>query len=295
MPLPLVVATALWIGPPPPPRLSSELHTPGPHVGGVPMLQRGDGSFEHRDRKHGFIATVHKDGHVTFRDVAIAGGKVQVAGVDLRTFRARIPDGRLPSNTLVRPQDYGSLGDDGLVKNGPYGPAPILVGIGGSMAGLADIAASAHHGAAKARFLDETSALREKMAEEHRRSAEREALMRLSGELAELWNDRTAPASVRRERLFLRWDDAVEIPVAEGASADEVARGRAGEHARRHIEAFVRKHLPRGGVDGFTKAELAGMNARRKSRSVFDPYTIVETAEPSSETPASPPSKPPLP
>ncbi len=252
------------------------------------MLQRGDGTFEYRDRKRGFVATVHKDGRVTFRDVVITAPKIEIAGGSVRTLQPRGARDDLASNTLVRPQDFASLGDDGLVKNGPYGPAPILLGIGGSIAGLADIAASADRGAAKRRFLDDTAPLREKLAAEHRRTVEQQALLRLGGELLQLWNDRTRPAAVRRELLFQRWDDAVEILVGDGASAEEIARGKSGERARRQIEAFVRRHLPSGSINAYRTSELTSMNARRRSRAPFDPYSVIETTrEP--ETAGQPP------
>lgn len=269
----LFVGLALFAAPPAPrPTVDA---TAGGGEGSMmqQLVRRQDGGYEHANRRAGFRATIHPDGTVTFRDFSVASGSVKIAGINLTTGEAHVPDGSMPSNTLVRPQDLGSLGDDPLVKSGPYGPAPVLITAGGRMAGMADLAAATRRAAEKQRFLDATEPLRTKLAEEHRRTNERTALVNLDAELRALWNAADTPVSMKKERLFQRWDECVQLPDdPESADAETVARARAGDIARRRIEAWIRRHVPRSHADAFSKAELREMNARRRSRARFDPY-----------------------
>jgi hypothetical protein len=288
----LVLALAL-VAPPPAPRPVAEL---GEHAGegGVmqQLVRRSDGGYEHANRRAGFRATIHADGTVTFRDFAVTHGNVKVMGIDLTTGEAQVPDGSTPSNTLVRPQTLGDLGDDLLVKNGPYGPPPIIASAGGRVAGIADLAAATRRAAEKQRFLDATEPLRTKMAEEHRRANERTALVNLDAELRAIWRAADTPVSMKKERLFQRWDECVQAPDDPAtANADTLARARAGEIARRRIEAWIRRNVPRSHADAFTKAELHEMNARRRSKGRFDPYAGRAIA-PAVAGPVAPPPKP---
>lgn len=242
------------------------------------LNRRADGGYEHTNRRAGFSATIHADGRVTFRDHVVGGGSINLFGFDLTGRTPNVPDATMPSNTLVRPQDLGSLGDDPLVKNGPYGPPPIMLRAGGRMAGVSDLALVSRRAGAKQRFLDATTALRSKLAAEHRRGAERAALVSLESDLRALWTAVDTPASVRREKIFQRWDDCAEVPANADVSAEERARGRAGDRARRRIESWIRANIPAKGADPFTAAELRDMNARRRSRVAFEPY--VEPATP---------------
>lgn len=104
-------------------------------------------------------------------------------------------------------------------------------------------------------------------------------LAALDGELAALWADNARPASERRRLLFARWDECEEASSAtidvDGArleSAFDGLRAHTGERARRTIEAFIRQHLPRGGADAYSDAELAELNGRKVSRARFAPY-----------------------
>ena len=58
----------------------------------------------------------------------------------------------------------------------------------------------------------------------------------------------------------------------EAESAIDQARVETAEKARRTIEAFVRRQLPRGSASAYTRAELADMNRRRRSVQPFAPY-----------------------
>jgi hypothetical protein len=81
--------------------------------------------------------------------------------------------------------------------------------------------------------------------------------------LAWVWSGR-APAVERREILFRIWDEAAE--------PDDPELGAAGARARRIIDGFVRRTLPRDSPDGYRDDELARLNARRPRGPRFDPY-----------------------
>jgi hypothetical protein len=266
---------------PPAPRPTSATHGSA-GTGSVlqQLVRRADGGYEHADYRAGFTATIHADGTVSFRDLSVGDPHLSIAGIDLIDGTSYVPDPTLPSNTLIRPSDLASLGDDPLVKHGPYGPPPILIKAGGRMAGIADIALATRRAADKQRFLDATEPLRTKLAEEHRRSNERGALVRLDIELHALWNAADVPISIKREQLFQRWDECMQRGGNPRGGAEQLARARAGELARRRIEQWIRRELPRGHADAFTPAELREMNARRRSRARFDPYAGKPVAAP---------------
>jgi hypothetical protein len=277
----VLAAAAAPAGSPPPPRLPANARSPAAERAPGPSLsRRSDGSLEHKDRVAGFAATIHSDGRVTFRDLApVKVDSPTILGFDLRGRPGRPPDERFneKSNSLVHRGTTTDSKNDPLVKWGPYGAPPIMGTFGGSFPGVADFASSTRRASAKQRFLDQTADLRAKMAAEHRRNHEKAALGKLATDLQAIWADAATPISLRKERIFLRWDECEEMLVdaGEGASESEpeqAARARAGVIARRRIEAFVRKQAPRGSADAFTAAELREMNARRRSRARFDPY-----------------------
>jgi len=262
---------------PPPPRLPAAARAPAGERAGTPTLTRhGDGSYEHRDRMAGFAARIHPDGRVTFRDLSpIRVQSPTVLGFDVRGRKQEPEDERFNqrSNTLVHRGSHADSKSDMLVKWGPYGGAPILASAGGSFAGVSDFATSTRRANAKRKFLDDTAELRAKMSAENRRTNEKRALAGLGGDLKTIWADGTTPLSLRKERLFVRWDECEEQLVDSGKDDPEAkARARAGAAGRRQIEAFIRKHVPAGSADAFTAAELREMNARRRSRAKFDPY-----------------------
>lgn len=102
-------------------------------------------------------------------------------------------------------------------------------------------------------------------------------LARLVGDLLEIWNS-DKPPYTRRALLFETWDDCQESLVVqldgftdEASAVDEIRRNAA-TRARQKIIAFIRRHVPAGDAEAFTKDEIAGMNRRRRSRERFDPY-----------------------
>ena len=86
----------------------------------------------------------------------------------------------------------------------------------------------------------------------------------LSTFLDALWIDARWPVAYRRQLLFELWDECLD----EGP--DDLVL--ASTQARRTIEAFVRKRLPRGSADAFSDGELEQLNVRRESKEAFRPY-----------------------
>ncbi len=73
-----------------------------------------------------------------------------------------------------------------------------------------------------------------------------------------------ATLAERKQALFELWDDCVETGEAravQGAS-----------DARRLVVSFIRLHLPAGGPDAYTPAELAALARRKHSKAEFAPY-----------------------
>jgi hypothetical protein len=275
----LSIALAAPSAAPPPPRLPASEHAP--ERAGTPALKRHhDGRLEHKDRVSGFSATIHPDGRVTFKDHApVRMESPTLLGFDVFGRKQEPPDETFnqKSNTLVHRGTHADSKNDMLVKWGPYGAAPILAGVGGRFPGVSDFATSTRRAHAKRRFLDHTAEMRAEMAEQHQRTNEKQALVRLSTDLRIIWADGATPVSLRKEKLFVLWDECEEMIVADGeadSDPEQAARATAGAHARRQIEAFIRKNAPRGSADAFTPAELKDMNARRRSKAEFEPYRI---------------------
>ncbi len=297
-----LVALALLLQAPPPPRIGAT-GSPESRSGILrDVVRSADGSYVYRNRRAGFTGTIHPDGTVTFKDHVVSSPRVwHPFGIDLSGGTPNVPDPTLPSNTLVRPSDLASLGDDPLVKSGPYGAPPILIGVGGRMAGVSDLAHATRFAGAKQRFLDATAELRGQLARDHRRANERAALASLHGDLQRIWDAAQTPVTLRREQLFQRWDECDEEAAGEQVSAEDRARGHAGAIARQRIEAWIREHVPQRGADAFTAAELRDMNQRKRSRARFDPYAApaaattttapaTTTTPPAATMPASPPT-----
>jgi hypothetical protein len=81
--------------------------------------------------------------------------------------------------------------------------------------------------------------------------------------LAWMWQKTRDPAE-RKEALFEMWDEVAE------SGDDDLIHG--GEAARSYLVGFIRTHLPAGSEGAFSDAELAQLNAHRKSHAVFAPY-----------------------
>jgi hypothetical protein len=292
----LALAAHAHAAPPPRPRLPPPSSLRLDAESERARLQRqDDGSLRQVDTEAGFVGTVHRDGRVKIRD--IPDGRVEFttgrATVDWMLNFVRAVQSPTKDRPDLEPpppdrEDRTNAGVQ-LSPPSPYGPAPILVGIGGRFGGAADLAlrrGQRKQARAKQEFLDSTAPLRAALARTHVREQQRAAQARLGQELATLWRDESQPLAERKRALFELWDDCEEAmpgsaAVAltdepdrnpEAASEVDAERSRGGELMRRRIEAFVRQVAPAGSARAFDEAELSRLNARRHSRQRFDPY-----------------------
>lgn len=128
-------------------------------------------------------------------------------------------------------------------------------------------------GAAKAGFLTRTAALRTKLAHQDMRRQMGAALDRLEDALVRLWADPDIDLARKRALLFARWDGLADAPPLSGGVSDlDRLRASYAQRARRRIEAFVRRELPRGTANAFSAAELQHLNASRRAPIEFAPY-----------------------
>jgi|GEM_PF-1903968 len=120
----------------------------------------------------------------------------------------------------------------------------------------------------KLRYLDRTRERRAKMIKRHEGEVRRNAAFRLRGHLRQLWNDRSSSPAKRRRQLFQLWDEC-DVD-------NDGPRGRAAAFARTTIEAFIRRRLPAGSEQAFTRDELARFNRTRSSSQPFAPYEMAQ-------------------
>jgi hypothetical protein len=100
----------------------------------------------------------------------------------------------------------------------------------------------------KARFLSATFEFRIKLAMEARKHDLMSALDRLPEGLDELWSDRRYSARERRRILAELW-----------LEMDRTGEGGEGRRAAGIIEQFIRRRLPCGAPDAYTKEELEAL------------------------------------
>jgi hypothetical protein len=100
----------------------------------------------------------------------------------------------------------------------------------------------------KARFLSATFEFRIQLAVEERKRLMKKALDDLPGYLGDLWADERYSPRERRRLLYELWYETDRTPE--------------GERAAKAIDVFIRRRLPCGGDDGYTRGEL---DAFRKS------------------------------
>jgi hypothetical protein len=233
---------------------------PAPEADGRPgnlgLGRQRDGSLLYVDPGKRFTAAVNPDGSVRFgnrwgRDQH--GDRMRGSGRALRQ---------------IGPSGLGSIG--GLPMTGPTEWLLALQG-------------QERDAAAKTAFLNQTRDLRIQLAVNFTLRLLDTRLGELNQELLGLMSDDSRALAERRAILFQRWDECDErvgqgLPAsgelpAEAVSMIDQARLDAAAKARRSIEAFIRRQLPRNTPRGYTAAELAEFNRRRVSVEVFDPYT----------------------
>jgi hypothetical protein len=116
----------------------------------------------------------------------------------------------------------------------------------------------------KAAFMERTFEERVRMARADRTDRLHEAMARTPAYLDEVWTRTAWPSVRRRAALFKLWQE-----VAEDGNDEVVTTGRM---VRATILAFIRRRMPEGSPDAFTRAEIEALNRRRGCTARFDPY-----------------------
>jgi hypothetical protein len=222
--------------------------------GGLGLTRQRDGSMLYVDPGKRFTAAVNPDGSVRFgnrwgRDQH--GARMKGSGAALRSF-------------------------------GPTGIGGVGMAMTGPTEWLLFLAGQEFDAAAKTRFLNQTRDLRIQLAIAFTMQLLQTRLDELSHELLGLWSDASRPIAERRALVFQRWDECDErltagLPAGgdlpgEAVSVIDQARLDAADRARRTIEGFIRRQMPRGTPRAYTAAELAEFNRRRVSVETFAPY-----------------------
>jgi hypothetical protein len=114
--------------------------------------------------------------------------------------------------------------------------------------------------AEKQAFMNQTEAMRKKMAQSALRERVAASLANLPAHLASIWHDTRQSAAERRRTLYETWKD--------GAESDNNVD--AGQNACEIVETFVRRYLPEGSPDAYSEEELAMLNRGQKKK--FQPY-----------------------
>ena len=281
----LALAAPSHAAPPPRPRLPPppSLRT---DADGTRFERQSDGSLRKVDTEARFVGIVRPDGEVEIRDLPDARVEFTtgVRVMDWMLGFARAVEGPGPHDrpdleTPKPDREAKTMAGVQTMPPSPYGPAPILIGVGGRFGGAADLAlrkGQRKQARAKQEFLDSTAALRAGLARAQEQERQRAARARLGQDLATLWRDRTRSLVERRRELFELWDECEEAvasdPSGDAASDADAQRSHGGEEMRRRIEAFVRQVAPAGSSTAFDAAELSRLNAGRRSRQRFDPY-----------------------
>lgn len=200
------------------------------------LARQRDGTY--RSEKDSFTANVGKDGRVRFENRS----SVRLGnGID----NSAAPQGVDPSI-----QQDGSIGAGG----------------GGGTMDVTEMVMRGKgydpHAQEKLAFLDRTREQRAGMAQEHRATQLSKSALLMRRTLDEMWASTRDPAE-RKETLFELWDECAET------GDPEMVSGAA--QARAEIMSFIRARMR--GPHAYTKAELAQLNARKKSKATFSPPT----------------------
>jgi len=221
-------------------------------LGAIGLTRQRDGTMMYVDAGKRFTAVFNADGTVRFGD---------------RWNRDQYGD-RMPGSR-------GALRQINMAGLGVSGPSEWLIKLQDLLGGPEE------HASAKREFLNRTREIRTQMAIEWTMRILTFRLGTLERELFDLWSAAGDPAA-KRELIFQRWDECDEAyrVVIEGELPEEAVseldrvRTDTAEQARRIIETFVRRQLPRTGPSAYTRKELTDMNGRRTSRQEFRPYDL---------------------
>lgn len=212
------------------------------------LRRRADGTYLYVDPGAQFTAEFRSDGTVLFAD------------------RWRRPDPQHPEHGGGFALPPGGFGTSMNVT----GPTEWLMYLQGD-----DPARRA-----KAELLKRTRPIRTRMAIAYHLNLIETRFGELRGQLRQVLDASDKTLGERRELLFQLWDDCDEafavnpgeIP-AEAITVIDEARTQTAEKARRAIELFIRKRLPKRSRRAYTPHELEDMNQRRISLQPFAPYT----------------------
>jgi hypothetical protein len=111
----------------------------------------------------------------------------------------------------------------------------------------------------KGLVVDLTRPMRQKMGDDEQPRRRAAALRQLQLDLAALGQRPDLSNQQKRETLFQQWDDLLEDGTASGA--------------REEIIRYAARQFPRNGPGGYSPDELARLNAQRRSRQAFQPYS----------------------
>ena len=176
---------------------------------------------------------------------------------DHTTFKARVDrDGAVHFN------DRGNLQVDSVT------PLPLFIFMGGHF-DITDKLMMMHgedpYRYEKAKFMERTRDERADMGLAARSERLGAAIARMPKYLDRIWRDEAWPAAERKLAIFSLWEE-----VAEDGDDELVSIGA---KVRWEICSFIRRRLPVGSAQAYTREELDALNARRKCKSRFDPYT----------------------
>ena len=198
------------------------------------LVRQRDGTY--RAEQSAFAAQVDRDGKVTFDDrLGVrpgSGPESSAPGVDPSMGREREAIGAGGAGVQADATD--------LIMRG-RGIDP--------------------HARAKLEFLDRTRDQRVELGNQHRKQQLSQAAVLMKQNIDRLWAE-TADPGERKQLLFELWDEC-----AESGSTDLVAGG---VQARAVVIRTIKSRLR--GAAAYTPAELAALNARRRSKATFAPY-----------------------
>ena len=254
----------------------------------APLLKRGDvenaAAYELRRWDEGYVwenekfeAHVARDGVVSFKDkhgsatvsafsVSIFGiGKARPQGKDATSNSKDVPPVLRPSWQLPSqsPYDRSVPWDKICPPDVPchLPPAPMMVDVSGSFDLTDEILGAlgqSPYRVEKARFLSATFEFRIKLAMEARKHDILRALDRLPERLDALWSDGRYSARERRRILSELWL--------------EMDRTTDGQIAAGILEQFIRRRLPCGNPDAYTKDELDALAKQHPEQTFVHGY-----------------------
>ncbi|HEY0988412.1 MAG TPA: hypothetical protein VGD80_15215 [Kofleriaceae bacterium] len=263
-------------------------------AGTAPEKQRTTGSFHNAGRgtyesdQDGFIGKVKPDGTVTLEDKPSASIHIALPSPkDIGRFIAQwyeAPKGDF-GETVEAPMSkhlsvsIGPTTDPGDEAHPEHTlkdkAATVIVPIIGGRLEVTDWLMRSKgidpYASRKLKLLDTTRDERVQIGNRHRAQQLAMTPQIVQRNLTHLWAA-TPDTAARKQALFDLWDECAET--------GDPAVVAAADAARRLVIAFIRTHLPAGGPDAFTPAELDALTRTKRSRAAFQPYDERDRATP---------------